>query len=885
LIHGKGRESVASIARVHALEIERGLSLLLEVIARARGRHRDDDEGQRNDNSYTHIRIIPVHFANRTRDSASKAETVISVLSDLRYTARELRKRPGFAITAVLSLALGIGATTAVFSVIYAVVVNPFPYQGSDRMMEMRVTDKAGGYRWVGADGAQIQQIRQLKSFEDVIAEDGWNLTTTDSDLPEDVQACYLGGNMSQHFGIPAILGRTLLPSDAPYGQEPQRVVVLGYAFWQRYYSGDPKVVGRNLQLIHKNYQIVGVMPPRFRWREADIYVPQKVTSDPAIQFGLDLKLRPGVTVAQANGELDPVLHEFARLNPAHFPEKFQTHLRSIIELYASNFRPVLYMLLGAVALLLLIGCANVSILLLARGTQRQHELAVRSAIGANRVRLIRQMLTESLALAIVGTGLGILIAWKGLALLVLWLPNGSFPAEAVIRVNIPVLLFSVGLAFVTSIFFGLSPALHLSRPDIAALMQSGARRVSGSTHGRRTHATLVAAQVALTLVLLTGAGAASKGFLRLMHADLGYDPHNTMSVPIPVHNGAHVPWKDRSEYFEKLRARIASMPEVIATGISTNATPPSNGNDTPAEIKGSTVAEKPQVRLNFISPEYFEVLRIPLRQGRLFDHVETMRGAPIAVINETMAKLCWPKGDAVGHEVRFVNLKNEPPYSPAAPGSDGWLQIVGIVADARDDGLRKPVKAGVYVPYALQLREFTQILVRTRTAPLAILRDVRRQLIQVDPDQQAMQVRDLDAWITNMREWSQQRLVATLFGIFSTLALVLAAVGLYSVVSYGVATRTNEIGIRMALGARRTDVLRIVFSATAVTVGIGVTMGALLSVALDKVTAKWVTETAHDPLVLTGGVALLFLASTLACILPARRATSVAPMEALRYE
>jgi len=599
-----------------------------------------------------------------------------------------------------------------------------------------------------------------------------------------------------------------------------------------------------------KNYQIVGIVPPRFRWREADVYVPLKITREPNIYFGVSLKLRPGVTVAQANAELQPVL----------------------------------FLLLGAVALLLLIGCANVSILLLARGTQRQHELAVRAAIGASRGRIIRQLLTESLAIATVGTALGMLFAWEGLALMITWLPENSFPAEVVVSINAPVLLFSIGLAFLTSIVFGLSPALQLSRPDIMGLMQSGVRRIAGGA-GRRTHGALVAAQVALTLVLLTGAGASGKGFLRMMHTDLGYDPHHTMSVPIPVHADAHKPWKDRSEYFEHLRAGIAALPGVVMAGISTNATPPSNGNDTIAEIMGSTVSEKPQVRLNFISSEYFPVLHIPLLQGRLWDHAETMRGATVAVINQTMARTYWPKGDAVGQAVRFANLKDEPPYLPAAPGSDGWLRIVGVVGDARDDGLRKPVKPGVYVPYTLRMLVFTQILVRTQAAPLSMLRAVRAELIRVDPDQQAMRVQDLDAWITGQREWGEQRLVATLFGIFSALALVLAAVGLYSVVSYGVATRTNEIGIRMALGAKRTDVLRIVFSSTAMTVGMGVAAGVLLSLALDQVAAKWLTETAHDPLILAGVMLLLVVAAALACLLPARRAASVAPMEALRYE
>jgi hypothetical protein len=288
---------------------------------------------------------------------------------------------------------------------------------------------------------------------------------------------------------------------------------------------------------------------------------------------------------------------------------------------------------------------------------------------------------------------------------------------------------------------------------------------------------------------------------------------------------------------------------------------------------------------VNFVSPEYFPLLRIPLAQGRVWDHAETMRGASLAVINQTMARQFWPNGDAIGHQIKIPALKDQPPYQRAAAGSDGWMQIIGIVADARDDGLRNPIKPGVYVPFTTNMWMFTQILVRTRIAPLSLLHDIRAQIVQIDPDQQTMRVRDLDAWITGQQEYAQQRLVATLFGVFSILALALAAVGLFSVVSYGVATRTNEFGIRMALGARAADVFRIVLASTAVNVGGGLAAGLALSIALDKLATKWVAQSSRDPLILAGVTLLLIVAATLACLVPARRAAATDPMQALRYD
>jgi predicted permease len=390
---------------------------------------------------------------------------------------------------------------------------------------------------------------------------------------------------------------------------------------------------------------------------------------------------------------------------------------------------------------------------------------------------------------------------------------------------------------------------------------------------------------VALTVVLLASAGAAGKGFVRMLRADLGYDFRNTMSVPIPVHQNAHLAWADRAQYFERLRAKIASMPQVEAAGISTNATPPSNGNTPKAEVMGSATRDVPDVRLNFVSPEYFTVLRIPLLTGRFWDKAEGARGATLAVVNQTMARRYWPKGDAVGQAVRFPEMKDSPPYSPAAPGSDGWIRIIGVVADAKDDGLRNPVKPGVYVPYSIAMRMNTQILVRGHVEPLTFLKEVRAALLQVDPEQQVMKTRDLSEWISTQPDFAQQRLVASLFGIFSMLALVLAAVGLYSVVSYGVANRTNEFGVRMALGAQRWDVLRIVFAGMSTNVAAGVLVGVVLSVALDKVEAHWIVESARDPWVLAGVCGLLMGAAAIACFVPARRAAATDPMVALRYE
>ncbi len=468
---------------------------------------------------------------------------------DLSFAFRQFRKSPVFAFTAIVSLMLGIGATTAVFSVVYAILMNPYPYRGSNRLVYLNVTDKAGNDRGIGLSAHQLQQIRQLSCIESVVAIEGWNLTTTDEDLPEDVSAIYLTPNATLQLGVPALLGRTLIPSDAPEGQDPQPVVVLGYKFWERRYNGRTDILGHTLRLVHKTYTIVGVMPPRFTWQGGEVYLPLKLVESRGRNYWTSLKLRPGVSRSVANAQLQPIIEQFAKESPERFPQGFRVNIEGLNNWVEKRMGATLKLLFGGVALMLLIGCANASILLLARGTKRRQELAVRASVGASRGRIVRLLLTESLALSVCGAVTGILLAGLLVKMIARWLPENTFPSEAAIGINLMVLLFSTALALATGVVFGISPALQLSNPDLAPAM-AGSRRTTSGIRSKRTHGFLVAAQVALTLILLTGAGEAIAGFVHLMRTDLGYDPHHTMSVGIPVHDNTHMAWAEPGAVF-----------------------------------------------------------------------------------------------------------------------------------------------------------------------------------------------------------------------------------------------------------------------------------------------------------------------------------------------
>ncbi len=813
------------------------------------------------------------------------------MLEDLRYSLRQLRKSPGFTLTAVISLALGIGATTAVFSVIYAALINPYPYPDADRIVRLTLRSKTGSPDWANLNGPQIQQVRQLGVVECLLAMDYHALTLTGHDLPENVNEIGLIASGFHDLGLPPMLGRGILRADAIDGQDPQPVAVLSYKFWQKHFFSNPDVLGKTLELDRKKYVIVGVAAPRFIWYSADVYLPLKITTDPALMDMVDLRLKPGVTFAAANAALQPLLERFAKDMPKRFPERFKVQVEGLNAWVVRDMGGTLYLLLGAVALLLAIGCGNVSILLLARGSARQHELAVRAAVGAQRSRIVRQLLTESLMLAILGAALGVLTSYAILAGIQLLLPRYAFAPEVVIRMNVPVLAFSVGIALATGVLFGLWPALRLSRERLvsrlAHLLQSNARRVAGSVSARRTHNSLIAGQIALTLILLAGAGSAMAGFVRLMHAPLGYDPHNVLSLSIPLHENAYPAWAARSAYFEQLRAKAAETPGVIMTAISRNATPPTNGWDSHFEILGKPAVERRTVAMNLVGPGYFALLRIPLLEGRVWNETENRDGAHVAVINRAFARRYFPNGDAIGHSLKLPDLEDRPPGIVSAPGiADAWLPIVGIVGDALNDGLRNPVKPALFVPYTLMMSWGTQVLVRTAPPPLTLLHALGAQLTTVNPDQQTDNtVFDLETWISDEPAWQQEHLTAWIFGLFAALALCLAAVGLYSVVSYTVAQRTNEFGIRMALGAQRGDVLRIVFASTVVSVGSGLLAGVTLTLALNKILEKWAQGNARDPVILLAGTALLIAVSAIACAIPARHASEVDPMIALRCD
>jgi predicted permease len=808
-----------------------------------------------------------------------------TLFQDIRFGLRMLRKNPWFTAVAVLTLALGIGATTIGFSVIYAVLINPYPYAGADRIVHLHVFDKTSFLYDLSLSGEQFREFQQANALDGAIAMDRWHMSRTGIDLPESVTAGKLSPNAFHFFGVPALLGREFSPEDAQDPSDPQKVVVLSYGYWKAHYGSQSNILGQSLHLDHENYEIIGVTPKRFAWWDCDVYLPLKLSQDPKRVAMIFARIKPGISYPVAEQELQGLVETLARQTPDNFPPDFKIHLLPLNDIAVGKFSGTLVALFLAVSLLLVIGCANVSILLLARGTVRNRELAIRFAMGASRGRIVRQLLVESTTLSLAGSLFGVFLAYHGLDFVSQNLPQGTFPHEAAFQLSIPVLFFSTGLAVLTGILFGLWPALQFSDPQLSQIMQSSSRKLTGSTGSKRSHNILIASQVALTVVLLTAAGASVKTLYSLVHARLGYDPHNVVSIYVPLRDdGTHTKWQDRVNYYDQIRQEISSTPGVDSVGIATTFLPPVSTSKSSVDIQGSSLQERQVITLQEISPEYFSTLRIAQLQGRLWTESETLHAAHVAIVDASMARRYWPDSNPVGQRIHLDALKPRVTWMLAAPGNDGWVRVVGVVADTPNNGLRDPISPTVYVPYTLVVPDGFLLVIRTKGNPLSVVHAVREQIHTVDADQVVNEVRTADQMLDS-EGWGRERFTASLFIAFGFLGLTLAAVGLHSVVSYVVSQKAHEIGVRMALGARGSDIVRMVMKSSLATVAAGLCLGLLTSIALSKLLAHWTEDSVRDPMLLIAIVLIVLSATSFASLLPAWRAMRVDPAVALRHE
>lgn len=804
-------------------------------------------------------------------------------LQDVRFALRQFRKSPGFVVTAVLSLALGIGATTAIFSVVYGVLLDPYPYKDAARMVHVELRDKSERGPLLVVNGSGYQQLRQLSTIDDVFLQQGKQAVLTGDQLPSSLLLGTYTPNLFTYMGVPPLLGREFTPDDITTGNTAP-IAVLSYLFWQRQFGGSRDILGRNIEIDHKLYTVIGVVPPRFTWGDSDVYIPATPTADPHDFWMAFIKLKPGVKHAAVAAQLQILVDQFTKDFSNMFRPGTRVTIVTLNEEVLGHFAGTLILLFGAVLALLIIGCANVSILLLARGTARQHELAVRASIGASRTRLIRQLLTESVLLALSGAILGVAVAYRGVETLAAMLPHYSFPHEAAIHVSTMVLAFSALLAVATGILFGISPAWHLSHPDLGQLIQSSSSKHSGSAHSRKTHRLLIAGQVALTLLLMAGAGAAMKAFVARTHTQLGFDPDHIMTFNVALPKGANPTWQARLNAQEAVRQAVEQTPGVQNASISTSWFPGFGGFPGKIEIQSEPTLTGAQAILALVASQEFTTLHIPLLRGRIFDEGEVARAAHVGLVNQAFIKQFLNGQDPIGQHVRSPALKADLPDFLLGPSPDDWLEVIGVVGDARNDGLDHPVKPAVFLPHSLVLVPNESLLARTKGDPEIALRPIRQHLRQLNPELVVGNAHTLNWWLET-EGWGRERFIATLFSLFAILALALAAAGLYSVVSYAVNQRTQEVGIRMALGAQRSNIIRLVVSSTATMLAIGLVAGLTLSIVLSRIVASWAGGSPRDPITLLASAMLLVAVAAIACIFPAWRAATIHPMEALRTE
>ena len=805
------------------------------------------------------------------------------LLHDVIFALRQVKHHRAYAIATIISMALGVGAAAAVYSVLYGVLIDPYPYRDSDRIAFIVVHSERQGDE--GDRPFTLRQVAQLPSFksvEDAVAQRMTSMIATDGDLPVSVKTEYLTGNGFEFLGAPPMLGRFFTAAEAPAGVDPPRVAVISYLFWRTHFDSSKDVLGRQLELDHRKYTVIGVAGPRFTWGDNEVYLPMPTSLDPSTRFQTMIRLRKGVSTKQASDDLASFVEQDNREHPELFGRgKFRTEVQTLNDYLLGKFKGTLFLLFCAVGLLLVIGCGNVSILMLARGRARQQELAMRSALGASRTRVLRQLLTEAVLLSLTGGILGIGMAFLGIRLITGLLPEYSIPHEVVIAVNLPVLAFSTAVSVVCGILCGIAPALQLSRPQLSQLVQSAAGRTLTMRRAPAQMALLVG-QVGLTVLLLAAGAAAMRNYFEAYTANLGFDPHGVLTMNLQLPEGAYPTWEERANYYDQMIEKIQSVPGVTSATFASDF-PPFRGWRAPIDIIGEKPDPGRMTAMDLVSPGYFSTLCVPLVAGRLFTRQDALRGAPYAIVSQTFVNRYFDGKNPIGRMIKSTDFNQTWPGLLKAPNSSQPLEVIGVVADLRNDGLHQPIMPQVYAPYTLLLFTGQGLFIRGGD-PARLAHPVAASLLSLNPNQAIFRAMPFDDFLS-MFVWSHERFTSVIFLLFSAIALGLSMVGLFSVISFGVEQRTREIGIRVALGARRWNVLALALSTSLQATATGLVVGVLASILLSNIIYRWTDSTTRNAEVLTVVSLVFLLTAIVACLWPVNRALHVDPMEALRSE
>ena len=805
-----------------------------------------------------------------------------SLLQDLRYSVRTLVERPGFTVVAVLTIALGVGGTTAMFGVVDAVLLRPLPYAEPDRLV-MLWTRTPGGPQAAASWPEFVDWREQSHSFADMAVWRGQSVSLTGGAEPERVVGAFVSDRFFPLLGARPALGRTFTAEETdPATARP--VAVLGHGLWQRRFGSDPGILGRSLVLNGQSHTVVGVLGPDFDGGNApahgwfmgcDVFLPisyfpnKKGLARGETEILVLGRLRPGVDASQAGTDMAVVAR---RLEQA-YPDTHAGRGVEIVPLHeqiVGSFKPALLVLLGAVGLVLLIACANVANLLLARASRRRRELAVRAALGAGRTRLLRQLLTESAVLALLGGALGLLVGHWGLALLLSLAPAGVLPGS--LTLDGRVMAFALVLTAATGVCFGLVPAIQASRPDLDGVLKEAGRGGSGSA-GHRFRDVLVVAEVTLSLVLLVGAGLLLRSAVALQRAELGFRPDHVLTAEFRLPPARYPEPRVIAAFFRQTLERLRAVPGIESAALARAVPFSGNGGSTTFQVEGEPEPPKgrePVAQLNIVSPDYFRTMGVRQLEGRDFDEHDTADVPSVAVVNETMARQLWPGMDPIGRRLRLRDA--------------GWVTVVGVVGDVRHSGPSEPPQPQIYTTHEQDARIFACVVARTAGEPMAMAAPMRAALWAVDKDQPVWKVRAMEELVTGSR--GTARAMSLLVGVFAAVALALAGVGIYGVMAYAVSQRTREIGIRMALGAASGRVLRLVVGRALVLTSVAIVLGAIGATVLARLLGTLLFGVGPaDPV--TFGVAAAALASvgTLAAYLPARRAARIDPVRALAEE